>query len=70
MFNKLTLVLVFSFIFLSHNALADLLISPTRISFDERQRTAKVTVINTSKEYRVIWSEKQSTATGGYITLP
>ncbi|MFY8328937.1 molecular chaperone [Pseudoalteromonas sp. ZZD1] len=73
MFNKLTLVLVFSFILLSQNALADLLISPTRISFDERQRTAKVTVINTSKEYktyRVIWSEKQSTATGGYITLP
>lgn len=73
MFNKLTLVLVFSFIFLSQNALADLLISPTRISFDERQRTAKVTVINSSKEYktyRVIWSEKQSTVTGGYITLP
>jgi len=66
-------MLVFSFLFLSQSAIADLLISPTRISFDERQRTAKVSVINTGKEYktyRVVWSEKQSTPTGGYITLP
>ena len=64
---------LFSFCFISQSVVANLLISPTRISFDERQRTAKVTVINTSDEYktyRVQWSEKQSTPSGGYVTLP
>ncbi|MBE0457640.1 fimbria/pilus periplasmic chaperone [Pseudoalteromonas sp. KG3] len=72
MFNKLTVILLLSFCFFSQAVMANLLISPTRISFDERQRTAKVTVINTSDEYktyRVQWSEKQSTSTGGYVTL-
>lgn len=72
MFNKLTVILLLSFCFFSQTVMANLLISPTRISFDERQRTAKVTVINTSEEYktyRVQWSEKQSTSTGGYVTL-
>jgi P pilus assembly chaperone PapD len=73
MFKKIIFMLLIGCVLLSQSVLANLLISPTRISIDERERTAKVTVINTSEEdktYRVIWSEKQSTPTGGYLTLP
>ncbi|MCF2916640.1 fimbria/pilus periplasmic chaperone [Pseudoalteromonas sp. Cn5-37] len=60
------------FVFFSQYATANLLISPTRVSFDERQRSAKVTVINSSEEYRtyrVVWSEKLALPGGGYQTL-
>ncbi|GAB0110334.1 fimbrial biogenesis chaperone [Pseudoalteromonas distincta] len=55
--------------FYSH---ANLLISPTRVTFDERQRVATVVVINNSDEhrtYRLSWQEKTAKPTGGYITL-
>ncbi|MFU2508074.1 MAG: fimbrial biogenesis chaperone [Pseudoalteromonas prydzensis] len=72
MFNKLTVMCVLLTAFFSQMALANLLISPTRVTFDERQRSAKVTVINNSDEqrtYRVIWSEKQALSGGGYNNL-
>jgi P pilus assembly chaperone PapD len=68
-YSLLFIVIAFTF---AKTVSANLLISPTRISFDERQRTAKVTVINNGNKpqtYRVLWSEKQSLATGGYISL-
>jgi len=55
--------------FYSHG---NLLISPTRVTFDERQRVATVVVINNSDEhrtYRLSWQEKTAKPTGGYITL-
>lgn len=72
MFNKLTVMCVLLTAFFSQMALANLLISPTRVTFDERQRSAKVTVINNSDEqrtYRVVWSEKQALPAGGYNNL-
>ncbi|MEM5531718.1 fimbrial biogenesis chaperone [Pseudoalteromonas arctica] len=72
MLYKVVVLLALSVCILGKNAYANLLISPTRISFDERQRTAKVTVINTGDEYqtyRVLWSEKQAQPSGGYIQL-
>ena len=72
MLYKVVVLLALSVCILGKNAYANLLISPTRISFDERQRTAKVTVINTGNEYqtyRVLWSEKQAQPSGGYIQL-
>ncbi|MGS0534907.1 fimbrial biogenesis chaperone [Pseudoalteromonas sp. SaAl2] len=72
MFNKLTVMCVLLTAFFSQMALANLLISPTRVTFDDRQRSAKVTVINNSDEqrtYRVVWSEKQALPAGGYNNL-
>ncbi|WP_261594807.1 molecular chaperone [Pseudoalteromonas holothuriae] len=57
----------------SFSASANLLISPTRIVFDERTRTAKVYVINNSSErkmYRLQWQEKKAKSEGGYESLP
>ena len=71
MFAKRLLCGLF-FVLFSQYATANLLISPTRVSFDERQRSAKVTVINSSEEYRtyrVLWSEKLALPAGGYQTL-
>ncbi|WP_462174535.1 fimbria/pilus periplasmic chaperone [Pseudoalteromonas gelatinilytica] len=71
MFAKRLLCGLF-FVFFSQCATANLLISPTRVSFDERHRSAKVTVINSSEEYRtyrVVWSEKLALPGGGYQTL-
>ncbi|KZX00450.1 hypothetical protein JL49_11165 [Pseudoalteromonas luteoviolacea] len=51
---------------------ASLMISPTRVVFDERQRTAKVFLINNSQEektYRLGWKEKYALPTGGYRDL-
>lgn len=51
---------------------ANLLISPTRVTFDERQRVSTVIVINNSDQYRTYrlsWQEKIAKPTGGYATL-
>ncbi|KZN65704.1 hypothetical protein N473_11805 [Pseudoalteromonas luteoviolacea CPMOR-1] len=53
-------------------AQASLMISPTRVVFDERQRTAKVFLINNSQEaktYRLGWKEKLALPAGGYRDL-
>ena len=60
-------------LFISFSSYSNLLISPTRVSFDDRQRVAKVIVINSSDEYktyRLAWQEKVSKPEGGYTTLP
>jgi len=57
---------------LSLSAWADLLVSPTRIVFGERDRVKEVILINTGNEkrsYRVEWSEKTVSTTGNYINL-
>ncbi|WAJ70813.1 fimbrial biogenesis chaperone [Catenovulum adriaticum] len=51
---------------------AQLLISPTRVVLDERQRSAKVTLINPTNQtrtYRIEWEEKIAKSIGGYKTL-
>lgn len=51
---------------------ANLLISPTRINFDDRDRIQEVTLINTTTKervYRIQWSEKKAKFEGGYEEL-
>lgn len=50
-------------------ASANLLINPTRVHFGANDRTADVTLINTSQTtntYRITWSEKKALEKGGY----
>ncbi|WP_028833965.1 MULTISPECIES: fimbrial biogenesis chaperone [unclassified Pseudoalteromonas] len=67
-----TFFILVSFILISFHSYANLLISPTRINFDERQRVAKVIVVNNSNEsktYRLEWQDKVALAGGGYANL-
>ena len=51
---------------------ASLMITPTRVVMDEKNRTAEVTLLNTTtstKVYRILWQELQQTSIGGYIEL-
>ncbi|HEY7885067.1 MAG TPA: fimbria/pilus periplasmic chaperone, partial [Cellvibrionaceae bacterium] len=51
---------------------ANLLINPTRVQFNQSDRSAEVTLINTSNAtttYRLEWAEKQAKAGGGYDDL-
>lgn len=51
---------------------ANLLIAPTRITFEDRQRSEQLILINSSEEtrtYRISWVEKKSLATGGFEKL-
>lgn len=53
-------------------AQANLLISPTRLAFSERDRTASVTLINSGNKtqtYRLEWINQIATAEGGYQLL-
>ncbi len=54
------------------SAHAQLLISPTRVVLDERQRSSKVILINPTAEtrtYRLKWLQKKANPDGGYINL-
>lgn len=56
----------------AHCASANLLINPTRVNFDNADRTADVTLINTSQTtntYRIDWAEKKAIEAGGYEDL-
>ncbi|MBT2151930.1 fimbria/pilus periplasmic chaperone [Pseudoalteromonas tetraodonis] len=71
-FKIIALFLCFNALVTSYHAHANLLISPTRIAFDERQRVAQVIVINNSNEYktyRLAWEEKKAKPVGGYTRL-
>ena len=53
----------------AQSAWANLLINPTRVEFTPSDRTADVTLINTSKfttTYRLEWAEKKAKVNGGY----
>ncbi|MBQ4831898.1 molecular chaperone [Pseudoalteromonas sp. MMG010] len=66
-----TFFLFFQIIF-SAFSYANLLISPTRVAFDERQRVEKIILINDSKQhqtYRLQWQEKIAKPEGGFYTL-
>lgn len=50
-------------------ALGQLTVAPTRIVFDAGSRNAKVTLVNTGNEaitYRIAWTRKRMTESGGY----
>lgn len=56
----------------AQGAWANLLINPTRVQFNPSDRTADVTLINTSQvttTYRMEWAEKRAKINGGYEDL-
>lgn len=66
------LLIAASFFLFSQFALANLLINPTRVQLEPSDRTADVTLINTSQTtntYRLEWSEKRAKSEGGYDDL-
>ena len=51
---------------------ASLMIKPTRVVMDERNRSAEVTLLNnssTTKTYRILWEEKSQSESGAYGAL-
>ena len=67
---KTFLPLIFVLFFLStFTASANLLIYPVRVSFDDKERTAELTLTNTSQTtntYRLGWRENKALPEGGY----
>lgn len=60
-------IVVFSTI---NQAYANLLITPTRVEFSDRDRSAKVSLVNTSKEtktYKIYWREQYQDQNGKYV---
>lgn len=57
---------------ISQSVFASLLVTPTRVVFDHRDRTAEVVVVNTSnteKNYKVEWINQAQGQGGGYVQL-
>lgn len=53
-------------------AAANLMVTPTRIVFDQRDRTAQVTLMNTGTEtgsFRISFTRQKMTETGQFITI-
>lgn len=51
---------------------ANILISPTRVAFEDRQRAARLIVVNNSdkvQRYRLSWQERKALSVGGYENL-
>lgn len=64
-------ILVFVFL-LPFQAAADLLVTPTRLTFEARERTEQVTLINTGTEtrtYKLEWLEQKQTEGLGYSIM-
>ncbi|TLX47087.1 molecular chaperone [Pseudoalteromonas phenolica] len=56
----------------SFAASANILISPTRVAFEERQRAERLIVVNNSdkvQSYRLSWQERAALSEGGYRDL-
>lgn len=71
MLNKLLSIIVATFFFTA-SAHANLLISPTFISFDEKNRSQSITLINSGnkiRSYRVEWKQFAALPDGGYREL-
>jgi P pilus assembly chaperone PapD len=70
--KRCALLSVILFASLVSQAYANLLISPTRVMLDDRQRSAKVNLINPTNEtrtYRLEWLNKKVNQFGGYEAL-
>lgn len=71
-FVKALLIALICFTSLINIAQASLLVSPTRIAFEGRDRSHEIVLINTSSEirtYRLKWVDKVAVSTGGYKDL-
>ena len=74
--NKIRIIVLKSFLFLllaANNSLhASMLISPTRIAINDRERSGEVILINTgdkTQSYRLQWEQKRALSEGGYVDL-
>lgn len=68
---KKTLIFALALAYCS-NTLASLMIAPTRVLFDDRTRSTKVSLINTSSEtktYKLYWRHLMQNQSGGYQEL-
>ena len=69
--RSLIFALILCMLFISH-AQANLLISPTRVVFDERARSKQIVLINSGSKtmtYRLGWEQKKALTSGGYADL-
>lgn len=70
--SKFKAYLLVFILFLTHKSYADLLISPTYISFGEKDRVQEVVIINSGNEtrnYRLEWKHLVALPEGGYRDL-
>ncbi len=70
--TKIMTAILVSFCLWGNYAHANLLISPTRVAFDERARSATVYLVNTgntTKSYRLDWIEQQTDINGQYSEI-
>ena len=66
-YKKYFFVLFLTFGCYSNIAQASLMIKPTRVVMDERNRSAEVTLLNnssTTKTYRILWEQKSQKENG------
>lgn len=73
MYKSLLVLLLVTGVIQSGLAQASLLIYPTRVTFDEKDRSKQVTLTNTSQTtntYRLEWREKRALREGGYDDIP
>jgi fimbrial chaperone protein len=69
---KLTVMLWLTTLGLVGEVQANLLVAPTKITFDERERSKTINLINNTEDtltYRIEWSEKVALFGGGYRIL-
>ena len=65
--------LIVLIILITNTAWANLMITPQRVVFEEKQRSASVNLINTTTQtntYRLHWVQKRQREKGGYQDLP
>jgi P pilus assembly chaperone PapD len=67
-----TLLLFILISIFTTDVFANLMVTPTRVAFDKRDRTSDVTLLNTSnttRSYRVEWMNQAQAPDGSYIPL-
>ncbi len=65
-------VLTFLLLVTANGVQASLLVSPTHVAFDSRERSKEIVLINTSdsvKTYRIEWQQKKALEHGGYEAI-
>ena len=72
MTKKVVCWLVFSLCLFAGQVQAVLMITPFRVVLDEKNRTAEVTLLNTTEKtnvYRMSWQDKEQTSLGSYVNV-
>jgi P pilus assembly chaperone PapD len=74
-FKKFAFLMIFtmSLLLAATNARADLTITPMRVVFSQRDRSAPVILLNTTERtntYRLSWEIMRATADGQYVKIP